>query len=189
MILSKEQLLLKECVYPYHKLFKKPEILNHFKKFPMTLENMAQKLTEEAMAHASRGKLKWNDGDHEDYTDGSDQKTGTCRAPRINSPTGGTEISNVVNQYGVLKNGAIRAIIYNKLTNSLDYFYFPKKVWSKHVKQNSISGPSGGRLLFSYNNNKKEYKDWAENCRVASFKELSNITEENFKEKLALGKR
>jgi len=184
MAINKEQLLLKECVYPHHKLFKKIEILDHFKKFPLTLEGMAQKLTEEAMAHASAGKLKWNDGDLEDYDDSSDQKTGTMR-PQTNYGTGSGYIGGLSTPSGSQKNGAIRAIIHNQFTNRLDYFYFPKQVWLLH------SDKSQGilRMRFSYSAKKDKYVAWAEEYRVSSFKELSNITKQNFREKLGLGKR
>ena len=53
-MLSKEELLLQECVYPYHKMFKNIEVKNHLVKYEKTLANLAQKLAEEAM---SEGEL------------------------------------------------------------------------------------------------------------------------------------
>ena len=168
---TKEELLLQECVYPHHKMFKNTEVRNHLVKYEKTLANLAQKLAEEAMAHASKGAYEWTDGDGEDYNDGSDQKTGTMKPVR---PGGGGqgEIAGLSTEAGHAKNGAIRAIIHNQYQERLDYFYFPKSLWYGQ----STNAPNGKlRLRFSYSGIKDEYVWWAEQYRVSSFEELSRI--------------
>jgi hypothetical protein len=173
---SKQQLLLQECVYPYHHMFKNDEVKKHLVKHEKTLASMAQKLTEEAMAHASKGRYKWTDDDGEDYDDGSDQKTGTMKPTR---PHGGGmgEIAGLSTDAGHPKNGAIRAIIHNQHTKKLDYFYFPKSLWYSQ----STNAPNGKlRLRFSYSGITNEYVWWAEQYRVNTFVELSKITKEDY---------
>jgi hypothetical protein len=170
-MVTKEELLLEECVYPHHKMFKNVTVKKHLLKYKKTLTNLAQKLAEEAMAHASLGKYEWTDGDGEDYDDGSDQKTGTMKPVRPHG-SGMGEIAGLSTNAGHAKNGAIRAIIHNQYHNRLDYFYFPKSVWYPQ----STSAPNGKlRLRFSYSGIKDEYVWWAEQYRVNSFAELSKI--------------
>ena len=167
---SKEELLIEDCVIPFHDLFKEPKIKNTLLRYPKTLHNIAQKLCEEAMAHASEGKYKWTDEVGQDYSDKSDQKTGSIH-PRKEYPHIGTvEISGLTTSEGIEKNGAIRAIVHNKVKNRLDYFYFKKPVWTSNLRQNN---KGVGRLVFGYNGRADSYTPWAENARVSSFKELA----------------
>jgi len=166
---TKEQLILEECVYPHHDMFKLDTVSNHLRKYEKTLENLAQKLAEEAMAHASNGLLSWTDDDHEDYTDGSDQKTGTVH-PKGSSGGGHLEVSGLSTQAGTYKNGALRVIAYNKIKNRLDYFYFPKDVW---YYNRQFTNKGIARLIISYSGRSDSYVWWAQKCKVRNFETLS----------------
>lgn len=167
--MTKEELLLKECVYPYHEMFQDQAIAGKLKQYEPTLRALSLKLTEEAMAHASDGLYKWTDDHWEDYDDHSDQKTGTMK-PRYHHGGGLGEIAGLTTFCGNEKNGAIRAIIHNQFTNRLDYFFFPKKIWTSF----GVEAPNGKlRLRFSYSGYEDKYVYWAEENRVKTFKELS----------------
>ena len=169
---TKEELLLEECVYPHHDIFKLEEVSTHLRKHQKTLENLAQKLAEEAMAHASDGVLSWTDDAHEDYADGSDQKTGTVH-PKGSSGGGSLEVSGLSTQAGTYKNGALRIIAYNKIKGRLDYFYMPKEVW---YYNRQFTNKNIARLIISYSGIQDSYVWWAQKCKVRSFKELSQKT-------------
>jgi len=172
---SKEQLLLEECVYPYHKMFKKSEIRNELVKYQKTLENLAQKLTEEAMAHASNGLLQWTDGDYEDYDDQSDQKTATMTPNTGDSGrkhgSGQVTVGGLWGSSGQEKAGALRVIVYNTKQARLDYFYFPKDIW---YDLSEVNGRHEKLILrWSYSGIKDQYVHWAEKYRVKDFKAIS----------------
>jgi hypothetical protein len=167
--MTKEKLLLTECVYPFHEMFQNPIVSMQLKKYEETLEGISLKLTEQAMAHASNGLYSWTDESGEDYDDHSDQKTGAMR-PRHYHGGGSAELVGLSTPSGNEKNGAVRGIIHNQYTNRLDYFYFPKDVW---LSRSTPASNGKLRLQFSYSGYTDTYVWWAEDCRYYSFKDLA----------------
>lgn len=157
---TKERALLEDCVIPYHDMFRSQELSMHLKKYLPTLERLAQVLAEEACAHASQGRYRWEPQDHADYSDHSDHKTGTVH-PRTQNH-GQLEVSGLTTLGGGEKQGSLRIVAYNKLKmGALDYFYVPKTAWSWRWRENSRGA---GRLMCSYNLTRDSY-DWLDNYR------------------------
>ena len=83
-------------------------------------------LVEDMMAKNSNDQYIFTDEPHQDYSDESECKTGTLHIfDKIGC--GQAEISNVKTSAGVLKKGAIRAVVLNPKLKKLHFVFIPKK--------------------------------------------------------------
>lgn len=90
------------------------------------MEYNIPRMVERAMAKI--GGYAYIDGAHSDFLDGSDAKTATIGAnshykdyPHFHKLT----ISNTISQAGIVK-GDLRVVVYNAVTDQLEYFFIPK---------------------------------------------------------------
>ena len=93
-------------------------IINNPKFFDLT------HLVEDMMAKNSGNQYIFTDEAHQDFDDGSECKTGTLY---INQKMSKAEITNVKTKSGVLKKGAIRAVVLNPKLEKLHFVFIPKK--------------------------------------------------------------
>jgi hypothetical protein len=89
---------------------------------------------ESMMSQCSIGLYEFNDGIHEDFTDGSECKTGTLY---IYENSAFAEISSVRSKSGVLKHGAIRCVVLNPILEKLHFIFIPKAAVQSMMGKNS----------------------------------------------------
>lgn len=148
--MCKRTLLFKEIIFKHHPEFRKSRTLKRLALSDPKMFNV-EHLIEECFAIV--GPYVFIDGDHADFSDGSDSKTASIReAPDRKTGYCAThrgEIGGVETAGGGQKTGALRCIIYNPHLEKLMYYYLPKSMW-----ENSITiHPSSkiGKIMFSYN--------------------------------------
>ena len=141
-LVTKEYLIMRDIVCKYH-----PDYKGSRKAIKNAHHYNVELLVEETMAHV--GKYKFIDGDHCDFSDGSDSKTASIRFT-ANRTSGSGEISNVISAGGESKKGALRVVIYNAITQSLMYYFLPKSAWN-NLTINIHPTTNLGRLFFTYN--------------------------------------
>lgn len=173
--MSKERCLMRDVVVNHHEDFiSRPQLIDYGLKHPGIFN--VERLVEEAVAHASDGKLEFIDGAHMDYPDGSDCKTASIRAnPKApNSVVHRGEISGVCNAAGNMKGGALRCVIYNPIEDETLYYFLPKDFWLPRVTFHPTSGV--GKLVYTYNR-KRGLITLFEDYRVGSFVELARVSD------------
>jgi trehalose-6-phosphate synthase len=111
-------------------------------------------LVEQMMAANSGGLYEFNDGIHEDFTDESECKTGTLHT---NGSMASAEITNVRSQDGVLKRGAIRAVILNPMLEKLHFLFIPKEAVQKCMHTRKGTPTVSRSLWLRYNKVKKQF--------------------------------
>jgi hypothetical protein len=139
--ITKEYLIMCDIVCKYH-----PDYKGSRRAIKNAHHYNVERLVEETMAHV--GKYKFIDSDHCDFSDGSDSKTASIRL----SPTGSSgigTIGNVISAGGISKKGALRLVIYNSITQTLMYYFLPKKMWDK-LKINVHPTTNFGRIFFTF---------------------------------------
>ena len=129
-----------------------------------------ERLVEESLAAASRGAYEFVDEVGYDFTDKSDSKTVTVR--RIK----GTDKTNM--SVGKVENkiGALRTVIYNTITEQLDFMYMPFTEWQP-LRSRALYPQE--RIVGSWSVTKQSYGR-LEKYRVSSFEELATATDESF---------
>lgn len=137
-----------ECVIENHPVYKnspwREAILERPRDFNL------EHLIEQCFSLQSEGAYNFNDGIHEDYDDESECKTGTCY-PEIRF----AEITSVRSKEGVLKRGAIRAVVLNPHLGKLHYFFIPKDVVKTMMTTKEGKAKKNKSLFLRYNKNKK----------------------------------
>ena len=161
---DKNLALLKQVIIPHHPMFTnatkefKEQVLQHPGMFN------CEHGVEIAMAAASKGLYEFVDGAGYDNSDSSDTKTVT-----VNWNTKKAEVSSIEN-----KIGALRIVIYDPSTNSLDYMFIPAKA------VNYLASPCYGknrhklRLIMTYSSWTGHWNRFEE-FRVDSFEELARM--------------
>ncbi len=145
--MCKNQTILKEIIFKYHPDFEKSKT---FKEKALANPNWlnVEFLVEETLSII--GKYKHVDGDHADFSDGSDSKTASissiCRPNHDNLFAGC--IGNVVSKAGVPKAGALRCIIYNPTYDRLMYYFLPKEFWVTILEKGAANCD---KIRFTYN--------------------------------------
>jgi hypothetical protein len=139
--ITKEYLIMRDIVCKYH-----PDYKGSRKAIKNCHHYNVELLVEETMAYV--GKYKFIDGDHCDFSDGSDSKTSSIRLTS-NGSSGSGELSNVISPGGTSKKGALRVVIYNSITQTLMYYFLPKSAWN-NLKINIHATTNMGRLFFTY---------------------------------------
>ncbi len=134
--MSKSLVLMRDVISIYHPEFRKSKGLRAYGMKHPDIFNV-ERLIEESLAAV--GPYKFIDGDHADFSDGTDSKTASIRInPRI--PGGNSHegvISGVQTAGGGRKAGALRCTVYNPHKDSLKFYFLPKSMWSKHITINS----------------------------------------------------
>lgn len=133
---------MRDVISIYHPEFRKSKSLRAYgMKFPDIFT--VERLIEESLAAV--GSYKFTDGDHADFSDGTDSKTSSIginpTVPGGNSHAG--VITGVETVGGVRKAGALRCTVYNPHKDSLKFYFLPKSMWSKHITINTASRRGG----------------------------------------------
>lgn len=117
---ERNQVFLKKLLFPYHPSFQQKSLSQL--KLVCSLSDVLDipRLVEEVMAH--HGQLQREDVEGRDFSDGSECKMISLRQVS-NSPN--SFMATVRNVYG--KTGSVRLVIYNIVSNDLDYFFLPKE--------------------------------------------------------------
>lgn len=169
MYTSKEQAIVSEIIVPFHPRFKNSrdrsaDIIAN------PLDYKVERLVEQTFA--AIGNYKWTDGEHADFSDGSDSKTASIRVnPAVTgSISHNGEISNVETAGGGRKLGALRTVIWNPHKGDLRYYFLPKDFWSQYITIHPSSGI--GKIIFAYNR-EKDYIRKFEGFQASNFKQLA----------------
>ena len=146
--MSKSLVLMRDVITIYHPEFRKSRDLRSYGMKHPDIFNV-ERLIEESLAAV--GPYKFIDGDHCDFTDGSDSKTASIRvnpsSPGRNTHIG--EIAGVETAGGGRKEGALRCTIYNPHKDELRFYFLPKRMWSNHITLHPTSGV--GKVMYTYN--------------------------------------
>ena len=123
------------------------------------------------------GGIKFIDGEHADFLDGTDSKTASVN-PRPVKPGQNShrlEISNIVTAGGSEKSGALRVVLYNPLLKDrqLRFYFVPKHVWMQSINRHPTTGI--GRMFANYNR-KTDSIPKLDACEVPDFETLAKIS-------------
>lgn len=167
--MSKELTLMRDVIITHHPRFKRSKDLRNFGLSSPHIFNVTH-LIEESLSAV--GGYEFVNSAHYDFTDGSDSKTASIRnqSKTTNGNTYMGEIAAVSSAAGVLKEGALRCIIYNPHIDGLQFYFLPKSMWSKHITVHPTSGI--GKIIFSWNKTKQTIKLF-EDYRCSDFSELA----------------
>jgi hypothetical protein len=167
--MSKNLVLMRDVICLYHPEFRKSKDLRTYGMKHADIFNV-ERLIEESLAAV--GPYKFIDGDHADFSDGTDSKTASIRVkPLVTGRNSyGGEISAVETAGGGRKAGALRCIIYNPHKDNLKFYFLPKSMWSHHITIHPSSGI--GKVMYSYNR-PGDYIAKFEGFQCSSFKELA----------------
>ena len=145
--MSKNLVLMRDVICVYHPEFRKSKDLQAYGLKHSDIFNV-ERLIEESLAAV--GPYQFIDGDHADFSDGTDSKTASIRVnpikPGANSHNG--EISGVETAGGGRKAGALRCTIFNPHTDSLKFYFLPKSMWSRNITIHPSSGV--GKIVYTY---------------------------------------
>jgi len=165
--MTKNEIFMKDVI-KYH-----PDFINNkeLKIIGMKNPNMFNLplLVEESIVHIGELEHVIN-GNHADFSDGSDCKTSSIRRnlhrPCKDSYQG--EITGVASQSGTLKSGALRICIFNPHKDTILYYFLPKSFW-----QSLIHGRKGiNSIDYSYSLKKDTIKKF-KHYQVTTFEELA----------------
>ena len=161
--MTKKALLLKDVIIPHHPTFSKMFVVDNFNPewFDVPL------LLEESMAHV--GGYKHLNLPHMDFSDGSD-----CKSSTINNRKRGL-IDRVVSHGGKEKNGMLRVVIYNSITQQIMYYALQKRDWLPMIKRHPTN--KQGSISYGYNV-EADIIAKIENFRCNTFEELCLIKDE-----------
>lgn len=170
--MSKSLVLMRDVICLYHPKFRKSKDLRAYGMEHPDIFNV-ERLVEESLA--TLGPYKFIDGDHADFSDGTDSKTASIRfnpvRPGLNSHAG--EISAVSTAGGGHKLGALRCTIYNPHKDNLKFYFLPKSMWRHNITIHPSSGI--GKIMYTYNR-AGDYISKFEGFECSSFKELARAT-------------
>jgi hypothetical protein len=145
--MSKNLVLMRDVICVYHPEFRKSKDLQAYGLKHSDIFNV-ERLIEESLAAV--GPYQFINGDHADFSDGTDSKTASIRVnpikPGTNSHKG--EISGVETAGGGQKAGALRCTIFNPHTDSLKFYFLPKSMWSRNITIHPSSGV--GKIMYTY---------------------------------------
>lgn len=111
-------------------------------------------IVESMMSECSEGQYDFNDGIHEDFTDGSECKTGTLY---VKGDTSTAEITSVRSKKGILKKGAIRCVVLNPVLEKLHFILVPQSSVVKMMTKADGSPKSNKSLWLRYNKKQNRF--------------------------------
>lgn len=167
----KAERILTEIVAPYNKRFRKnPLMVEAF--IGNAIDLNVTRLVEVTMAEVA--KIKFIDGSHKDFNDGTECKTAVIReaTPKKSPGIHRIQITNVRSrQSGELKSGDIRVVLYNPFLDRCEYFYIPNEALDNDIKVSK----SNCHVAVSYNRSSGLIAK-LEKYRVCDFKTLCKMT-------------
>jgi hypothetical protein len=146
---SKEHLIMTEIVFKHH-----PDFVGNIELQETMIKLVdiirVERLVEHTMAHV--GGYKFVDGNHCDFSDGSECKTASVRPTpcKKSSNSFSLEISNVISSGGCAKTGPIRVVLYNPHLYKLKYYYIPANTIHQ-IGVNVHPTTKTGRLFATWN--------------------------------------
>lgn len=155
---TKTSCILHEIIFKYHPDFKNDAHSRRIFEKHQDVINI-EKLVEQTMAHI--GGYNFVDGHGYDFDDGekydcpnSECKTASVRmnpVPRGSRVSHVLEISNIcrTGPQGGQKCGALRVVLYNAVTHSLNFYFIPKHAWSEMIYLHPTSGI--GKIVATWN--------------------------------------
>ena len=179
MIISKEQLLLEEIIFKHHREFKRAskEVRDFFLKPGVLSGTKVERYVEQSLADAGHLVRVKKKNSLCDYTDKSDCKTASVFPSPTNAA--GTvfagEISGLLTRsrsgIDIPKPGAIRAVVYNPHTETLEYYFLRRKNWLPLICRRE--------LHFSWSADKNTIRKLA-HFEVDTFADLAKIRSSDF---------
>lgn len=164
---SKAKRILTDLVFVYNREFADNNsldyVLDHLEYYNIP------RLVEETMAIT--GGYKFVDEQHFDFSDGTECKTSSVNPiGKLETPTSHScEITNTISRGGVTKSGDLRVVIYNAVTDSLEYFFIPQS----DILGLSCKSPNRmGKISCTYNS-KKNKINMLEQYRCETFFEVA----------------
>jgi len=145
---NKTIVLFEQIVRKYNPTFAGRNILTQVKKHPKIFN--IEHLIELTMAYV--GGYEFVDGDHCDFSDGSECKTSSIRLNpvTVRSNTHRLEISSVVSPGGVKKSGPLRIVLYNPCNSSASFYFVPNdKIESLGINYHPTT--NSGRVFATWN--------------------------------------
>ena len=162
--------LYANLIVTYHPIYSKSPFKEAILERPGDFN--IEHLVEQSFELNSEGQYKFIDGTHMDYDDESDAKTGTLH---INGKTSSAEITSVKSKDGVLKKGAIRAIVLNPILEKLHFLFIPTDAVNKimHTKNGKLKTTNS--IWLRYNKKINEFTTLKKYGIIEcnSFKELA----------------
>jgi len=129
-------------------------------------------IIEDMMAICSKRKYTFIDGVGEDFSDGSECKTGTLHLNGISK----AEITNVKTKQGNLKKGGIRCVILNPKLEKLHFVFIPKAAVIKLMTTSNGTIKKSTSIWLSYTYNKDSFSRCFEKYGIIeypTFKQLA----------------
>lgn len=170
--MSKQLVLMRDVICVYHPEFRRSADLCRYGMAHPDIFNV-ERLIEESLAAV--GPYKFIDGEHEDFSDGTDSKTASIRVNPVKPGrnTYGGEISGVETAGGGRKGGALRCTIYNPHKDGLKFYFLPKHMWERNITIHPSSGV--GKIMYTYNR-PGDYIARFDGYECASFEELARAS-------------
>ncbi len=152
--------MLREIVFPHHPAFQNPQVQTFALANPEVYN--IERLIELTLAHV--GGMKFVDEVGYDFLpDYSDSKTVS-----VNKDSYKAEFSGVEN-----KIGALRVTVYNPITDTVAFFFLPKRQ-VRAVKRDCYGVNSHKeRIVFSYSRVHSDSYGYFDDYRVTTFRELA----------------
>ena len=173
--MCKTKAIVNEILCKHHPMFKNPVILEAVNE-DANIFNV-EHLVEKTMALV--GGDDFVDGDHHDFSDGTECKTASVYANPIKQRGKITnsykfEISNVVSPGGSMKTGDIRLVLYNPIVKEgpkCTFYYIPNEdLVGLGINYHPTTGM--GRIVGTYNSAKNSYSKIAD-YEICCFKGLA----------------
>jgi hypothetical protein len=162
-MLTKEQMFMRYILTVEHEFFigypdRITDAIDHADEFNIP------RMIEKALAFQSNGLYTFVDADGYDFSDFSDAKTSSVRMNDHYRRRCSVSITSIGN-----KIGALRTVVFNPFTESIDYFYIPK---------NNVMQPydcTNGSVEFKSSWSHKNGYNRLERYRVPNFKALAQM--------------
>ena len=169
--MTKEQILMRDILIPYHRLFATYTPKQKKEAFENSLAYNVEYLTEQTLPRF--GKYKHTDACGSDYSDLSDCKTITVQPIRGTGSRVTVTICAVARRRqksDAYKDGDLRVIVVNPNKDNCQYYFLPHQWWTKFVKFHASQG--WGYINASYNIQTDSIEKW-EQFRCKTFKDLA----------------
>lgn len=168
-LMAKAKLMMHDILPHHPELGRYPSALRKY-FLENSDESNVERMFEKTLAHI--GDYKFTNGDHCDFSDKSDAKTSsvTLKPTKPGASTHMGRITGIGHVSGSIKSGAIRLAVYIAPKQKINYYYLPKKFWSKLNLHTGRTGEIG--ISFSYNSETDTIPKF-EFCRVKNIIELA----------------
>ena len=170
--MCKTKVMIEEIMNKYHPDFQTSDILMEMSRTNPKAFNV-EHLIEQTMALV--GGYDFIDGEHCDFSDGTECKTASVSPNPVKAETNShrLEISNIVSAGGSMKSGDIRLVVYNPnlVGRKCSYYYIPNEnLEDLGINYHPTTGM--GRIFCTWNS-KKNYIPKLQAYEVCCFKALA----------------